>query len=207
MQTAISAGLHGLGLLWSKGASTRLAVHDFTFLGGPPTEALLDLHLPATLVCDEAWSALVDRVFGPVDRLPRTAMGAPRRWPGAAASRPDIRAAEHADLPDLAHLSAPLAATPPDAACAMVALREGAIVAACGAYARHGHDIEAEVAVAEDHWGRGLGTAVAWAWRDRVLARGLRPHWDAANQASERIALGLGFSVDRRWEALWLPSR
>ncbi len=50
---------------------------------------------------------------------------------------------------------------------------------------------------------KGLATVVSAALLEYGLERGLVPHWDAANEASVKLALKLGYSNPRTWEAYY----
>lgn len=205
LQTAIRAGLAGLGRLTplAHGASA-LRVHDFDFLGGPPSEAAVDaLARPTTVVCSDSWAMRLERHFGQLQVLPRRQMRAPERW-SVPDHDPGLREATVEDLPALADLSGPLAATDPADGRTTTLWHGSRLVAAAGAFARFGVDIEAELCVDEALWCQGLGGRVARGWLRACLQHGLRPHWDAANAASERIALRLGFRPGPAWEAFWL---
>jgi GNAT superfamily N-acetyltransferase len=50
---------------------------------------------------------------------------------------------------------------------------------------------------------KGLGTIVSAALVEYGLVNNLVPHWDAANEASVKLALKLGYSNPKTWEAYY----
>lgn len=50
---------------------------------------------------------------------------------------------------------------------------------------------------------KGLATAVSAALIEYGLERGLTPHWDAANETSLKLALKIGYSNPKKWEAYY----
>lgn len=50
---------------------------------------------------------------------------------------------------------------------------------------------------------KGLATAVSAALIQYGLEKGLVPHWDAANESSTKLALKLGYSSPKTWEAFY----
>jgi hypothetical protein len=57
---------------------------------------------------------------------------------------------------------------------------------------------------AEDHRRKGLATVASAALMICALESGIVPYWDAANEASIKLALKLGYTDIDRWEAYYL---
>ena len=55
----------------------------------------------------------------------------------------------------------------------------------------------------QEYRGKGLATVVSAALLEYGLKKGLVPHWDAANKAAVKLALKLGYSKPRTWEAYY----
>lgn len=75
----------------------------------------------------------------------------------------------------------------------MLVMRGGEIVAGASSYVAYPGGMEAQVQTREDCYGRGYATVAAAALILEAHGRGLRVTWDAANEASARIAMKLGY--------------
>lgn len=72
-------------------------------------------------------------------------------------------------------------------------LRKGALVCGASSYADWPDGLEIEIDTHPAHRRRGLARACAAAFMLDCLERGLHPSWDAANEASARLARTLGY--------------
>ena len=77
---------------------------------------------------------------------------------------------------------------------AVMAIQQGAIVAACGAYAFSDGQWEVEIDTHPAFRRRGLATACGAKFVLCCLERGVKPHWDAMTSISMTLARKLGFS-------------
>lgn len=82
-------------------------------------------------------------------------------------------------------------------------LRDGQLVAGCASFCRHQDGYEIQVDTREDHRGKGYAACVSAAFMLEALSRGMTPYWDAANASSLRLALKLGYALDRAYTA-WM---
>lgn len=76
------------------------------------------------------------------------------------------------------------------------------LVAAASSYFIYDGGIEIQVQTRNDHQRRGLARCCSAALMEQCLRRGLEPHWDAANEASLRLALCLGYREAGAYDAL-----
>ncbi len=213
LQVAVRAGLAGHGNLWVDDVSSprcaRLLVNTFNFLGGEPNHDW-PAHLPASSVwvSGAAWSTCLQHAWGARLRAEhRRSMIPPALFDAAALAPSDglgaLREAVPQEVDAFRSLAETLAPVPFEQVPGVGVWLGGELIAGATAFAHHNDDAEAEIDVAELWWGRGIGRRVSAAWLTAVLHRGLKPHWDAANLASERIATRLGFHTGPQWTAHW----
>ncbi|MBR1863830.1 MAG: GNAT family N-acetyltransferase [Ruminococcus sp.] len=81
----------------------------------------------------------------------------------------------------------------------VAAIKDGELVCGASSYTLYSKGAEVEIACREDHRRRGLATAVGAAFILECLRRGLRPHWDAGNMISLKIAQRLGFELKEEY--------
>lgn len=84
------------------------------------------------------------------------------------------------------------------------ALHDDVLACAASSYTISSGSLELAIATHPAHRGRGLGRAVAARLAAEALARGLLPHWSAANPVSRRMARALGYTEAGVCEALVL---
>ena len=87
----------------------------------------------------------------------------------------------------------------------VLAVRNGRPVAGASAYAWDSRGIEVEIDTLPAYRRRGLATACGAALVLICLEKGLRVHWDAANETSLRLAKRLGFGEPRPYEVIEWP--
>lgn len=87
-----------------------------------------------------------------------------------------------------------------------VILYRGRIVSAATAMAQSSRAIDIEIETVTDFRRRGLGTVVGARLVATWLARGIEPRWLAANAASEKLALKLGYVRGETYETFALRS-
>jgi GNAT superfamily N-acetyltransferase len=87
-----------------------------------------------------------------------------------------------------------------------VILYGGSVVSAAAAMAQSSRAIDVEIETVPDFRKRGLGTVVGAKLVSHCLARGIEPRWLAANAASERLALKLGYVRGETYETFALRS-
>jgi GNAT superfamily N-acetyltransferase len=220
----------GLGAARADGGgrprSARLDIGCYAILGGdahtPAARALVEgVRAPCELVFggEDAWRALVHAVHRgrlsarPMREYDPTALD-PARLHALAAALP----AGYALLPLDATLAGQLGpdlvphalAVYPDAqdfarrGLGYGAVQGGRLVCAASSYTRGPATLELAIATHPDHRGRGLGRAVAARLAAEALARGIAPHWSAANPVSQRMALALSYREAGLCEALVL---
>ena len=80
------------------------------------------------------------------------------------------------------------------------------LAAAASSYLIYDGGLEIQVQTRDDHQRRGLARCCCAALIAQCLRRGLEPHWDAANGASLRLALCLGYRDGGAYDALEVPS-
>lgn len=78
-------------------------------------------------------------------------------------------------------------------------LHQGRIVSAATSMARSRRAIDIEIETHPAFQGRGLGTAVAARLVLACMEQGIEPQWLAANAASEKLALKLGYTRGERY--------
>lgn len=84
------------------------------------------------------------------------------------------------------------------------AFDHGELVAGASSFARYDATVEIEVDTESSYRRRGLAAATAANLILHCLDHALAPHWDAANEASRRLAERLGFTLERDYEVLKL---
>lgn len=83
----------------------------------------------------------------------------------------------------------------------VAALANGELVGGASSYTRYRRGIEIQVETRMDMRCRGIATACAAKLILQCLSRGLYPSWDAANEASVRLAEKLGYQAAERYIA------
>jgi GNAT superfamily N-acetyltransferase len=84
------------------------------------------------------------------------------------------------------------------------AVQKGRLVCAATSYATYPGHLEVAIATRPAFRGRGLGTAVAARLLLHCLETGVRPHWNASNPVSQRLAVRLGFRPAGLCDVLYL---
>lgn len=84
----------------------------------------------------------------------------------------------------------------------ILAVHDGQPVAGASAYAWDSRGIEVEIDTLPSYRRRGLATACGAALVLACMEKGLRVHWDAANETSLRLAQRLGFGAPRPYEVI-----
>lgn len=87
----------------------------------------------------------------------------------------------------------------------VLAVRNGRPVAGASTYAWDSRGIEVEIDTLPEFRRQGLATACGAALVLTCLEKGLRVHWDAANETSLRLAKRLGFGEPRPYEVIEWP--
>lgn len=85
---------------------------------------------------------------------------------------------------------------------------EGKVVSMASTFTPFIDEFEIEVRTSDDprYRRRGLATAVSAALIVYSLSHGFVPHWDAANDASVKLALKLGYTNPMEWDAYYVKS-
>lgn len=83
-----------------------------------------------------------------------------------------------------------------------VAVIENRVVAGASTYAWDAASIEIEIDTLPAFRRRGLATACGAALVLACAEKGVRPHWDAANETSMRLAMRLGFGAPRPYAVI-----
>lgn len=83
---------------------------------------------------------------------------------------------------------------------------QGVLLAGCASFCRHRDGYEIQVDTDPAHRGKGYAACVCAAFLLDAVQQGARPHWDAANAISMRLALRLGYRLDRAYPACMLVS-
>ena len=219
--TLISACLEGhmgrgvLGEGWG-----LLLAGDFAFLSGTPdAEALrwLDENKKGYLILSgsEAWLRLAEE-HRPARRATRYAFEEHPSWQVEqlteyARSLPEGIALSPMDeslfaqcrrIPELCDLCSAFSDMKDFSAhgAGVLAVCGGHPVAGASAYAWDSRGIEVEIDTLPAYRRRGLATACGAALVLTCLEKGLRVHWDAANEISLRLAKRLGFGEPRPYE-------
>lgn len=84
----------------------------------------------------------------------------------------------------------------------ILAVHDGHPVAGASAYAWDSRGIEVEIDTLPDYRRQGLATACGAALVLTCMEKGLRVHWDAANETSLRLARRLGFGEPTPYEVM-----
>jgi GNAT superfamily N-acetyltransferase len=84
------------------------------------------------------------------------------------------------------------------------AVLKGRLVCAATSYATYPGHLEVAIATRPAFRGRGLGTVVAARLLLHCLETGVRPHWNASNPVSQRLAVRLGFRPAGLCDVLYL---
>ncbi|MHC5211130.1 MAG: GNAT family N-acetyltransferase [Planctomycetota bacterium] len=221
----------GLGEAWAddreRPRAARLDVGCYRMLAGetdaPLARALVEgVAAPCEIVFrgEERWRALVTDVHGarlearPMQEYDPSALDAARlarlsaTVPAGYTLLP-LDAALAAQLgPDLAPNALrvfPDAASFARQGLGYGAVQDGQLVCAASSYTISPTSLELAIATHAAHRGRGLGRVVAARLAAEALARGIAPHWSAANPISQRMALALGYREAGVCEAWVLP--
>lgn len=223
--TLISSCLQGhMGRAAAGDGCAALLTGDFAFAAGAPArEALiwLDENKKGLLILSgaEEWRDLAAQY---ADRAParavRYALSAPAQWDEGRLARlaaclpPDValrpmdeklfaqcRAQE--ELRDLGSAFATMADFAAHGA-GVLAVRAGRVLAGASTYAWDDRGIEVEIDTLPAFRRQGLATACGAALLLCCLQKGLRAHWDAANQTSLRLAQRLGYHSPRAYEVI-----
>ena len=83
-----------------------------------------------------------------------------------------------------------------------VITKNGEILSGCSCYTYYSKGFEIEVATAPEYRRKGLAKICAAAFLLECVKRGARPHWDARNEMSRRIAEKCGFIFKDKYTAL-----
>lgn len=89
-----------------------------------------------------------------------------------------------------------------DAGIGYAVFDRGEMVAGATSFAVYDDTIEIEVDTLPRYRRRGLATIASARLIGYCLDHGLAPHWDAANEASSRLAAKLGFTLERSYEVI-----
>lgn len=81
-------------------------------------------------------------------------------------------------------------------------MHEGRLVCGASCYSSYSKGAEVEIATHPDYRKKGLATAAGAAFILECVRRGLKPHWDAANRTSLKIAEKFGFELKEEYTAL-----
>lgn len=79
---------------------------------------------------------------------------------------------------------------------------EGRLICAASCYSVYSRGVEVEIATHPDYRRKGLATIAGAAFIAECVRRGLRPHWDAANTMSLKIASKFGYTLKEEYTAL-----
>ncbi len=82
----------------------------------------------------------------------------------------------------------------------VAALLQGEVVGHAGTYSVSRTGMEVQIEVLAPYRGMGIATALAAELLLHSLQRGLEPHWDAENRISSRLALRLGYHLERTYD-------
>lgn len=83
-------------------------------------------------------------------------------------------------------------------------LKDGETVSAASSYTVYREGIEIQITTAEEYRRNGLASAAAAALILSCLDDGLYPSWDAANEASMRLAEKLGYTLSHKYTCCWV---
>ena len=78
----------------------------------------------------------------------------------------------------------------------------GRLICAASCYSAYSGGVEVEIATHPDCRRKGLATIAGAAFIRECVRRGLRPHWDAANTMSLKIAAKFGYTLKEEYTAL-----
>lgn len=78
----------------------------------------------------------------------------------------------------------------------------GRLICAASCYSSYSRGVEVEIATHPDHRRKGLATAAGAAFIAECVRRGLKPHWDAGNIMSLKIAEKFGYTLKEEYTAL-----
>ena len=78
----------------------------------------------------------------------------------------------------------------------------GRLICAASTYSVYSRGAEVEIAAHPDYRRQGLATIAGAAFILECVNRGLRPHWDAANEISLKIAKKLGFVFKEKYSVV-----
>lgn len=216
-------GVMGRGTANCAGTAARIENRDFCFFAGEPDAALLrTARGPILVPRTEAWSRLIERVFG--DRAVRETRYAILKQPDVfdreklaayIAALPDgyvLRMIDEELVPVLlgeAWSKDLCSAFDSPADCCrrglgVVAVYDGIPVAGAGSYCVYRGGIEIEIDTREDHRRRGLAAACGARLILECLDRGLYPSWDAYDLRSVALAEKLGYHRGKPYPVYWL---
>ena len=220
--TLLLSGLEGRlgrGFLSDDGQSALLLVQGFVFLGGAANAAFFRQAMQCDPGCfltfsgRDDWLAIA-KEWGAEIAMTRYAMDTPKAFdteklsslacpPAGFVLRNADEALYHAcfSLPwcrDCVSAFSDYAAFRENGF-AVMALKEGQIVAACGAYAFSAGQWEVEIDTHPDFRRQGLAAACGAAFLLHCLEKGRKPHWDAMTPISLALAKKLGFIHPRAY--------
>ena len=78
----------------------------------------------------------------------------------------------------------------------------GKLICAASCYSAYSRGVEVEIATHPDYRRKGLATIAGAAFIRECVRRGLKPHWDAANTMSLKIASKFGYTLKEEYTAL-----
>ena len=222
--TLVNACLQGhTGRAAGNGDWAVLLAGDFAFLAGTPRrEALdwLDAEKRGLLILSggEKWLALAAAYPRAAERGVRYGFSQPKSWdadrlhalarnvPEGVEIRPmdgvlfsQCRGEEQ--LYDLCSAFEDMADFAAHGA-GVLAVKDGRVLAGASTYAWEDGGIEVEIDTLPPYRRQGLATACGAALILDCLKKGLRPHWDAANETSLRLARRLGYPEPQEYEVL-----
>ncbi len=230
LPAVLGAGLAGLGTLAAddpeRPAVVRVSIGCYEIFGGDPaapgaTELVRTASRPRELLygADPTWRSLIQRVHGasvfdrPMRGFDASALRtdhlreAVRRQPsGFELVRMDARWASQldADLEPHGLQVYPSVAAFAAEGVGFAAVSQGRIACAATSYAACPGHLEVAIATREAFRGRGLAMSVSARLLLHCLEAGIRPHWNASNPVSQRLALRLGYREAGLCEILFL---
>jgi GNAT superfamily N-acetyltransferase len=230
LPAVLGAGLAGLGRLASddpeRPAVVRVSIGCYEIFGGDPAAAgaaalVRSARRPSELVygADPAWRRLIRethadsvadrpmRGFDPSGLDGTSLDTASRRLPsGFELLRIDARLARQLDAGLEPHALQVYPSAEAFAAdgIGFGAVAQGRLACAATSYAACPGHLEVAIATRSDFRGRGLAMATTARLLAHCLAAGVRPHWNASNPVSQRLAVRLGFREGEVCEILYL---
>ncbi len=230
LPAVLGAGLSGLGTLAAddpeRTAAARVSIGCYEIFAGDAAAAgaarlVRTVSRPHELIygADPAWRSLIQAVHGTavfdrpmrgfdasalrVDQLREASRGLPSEF---ELVRMDSGLAAQLDggLEPHALQVYPSAEAFAAAGVGFAAVTQGRIACAATSYAACPGHLEVAIATREAFRGRGLATSVSARLLLHCLDAGIRPHWNASNPISQRLAERLGYTDAGLCEILYL---